>query len=381
MTIPTILQLYNQLVSSVESNMNITISPTLKAFLSPFLLSIATALWALYLFGGDIQKNIFVDTCDIATLIRYGEVYLGRPPYPAVQGKYNVVCVGTTGSVITAPLIIKSDDSSTSPGMLFILDTSYTLDGISNEFEIRALEAGDGSQLTIGDTLTFTSPVSGVDSIVTVTLETTQPQASENIEDYRDKVIESIRLETQGGAGADYRLWANEVQGIVQTYPYTSNIPTEVNLYIEADNPTGIPTLTDLQNVEDAIELPTVDRPARKPISDRPNYLPITPKSIDVSIANFSGVSLGEQADTTLLITNAITDYLADVRPFVDSIDVLAEKNDYFDTNAIVSIILAARPGSVFGAVTMTIDAIPTASFTFEFGDIPKLNLVNISYV
>ncbi len=54
-------------------------------------------------------------------------------------------------------------------------------------------------------------------------------------------------------------------------------------------------------------------------------------------------------------------------------------ENDILDVNKIISIILAARPGSIFGVVTLSIDGVAVNTFTFEDGDIPYLNSVTYS--
>jgi len=378
--IPTITQLYAAIIADVEQELNISLPLFGRNYLRAQAMVLAGRIWLMYLLLGKIQKNIFVDTADPVasggTLERFGFVKLGRYPFPATQGQYTVSVTGTASAVIPAQTTFKSNDDALSPSKLYVLDADYTLTGSGDTIVLRALEAGDGSKLSLGNQLTATAPIPLVNSVVTVTSETVEPQPAEDIEAYRQKAIDAYRLEPQGGAPADYRLWASEVQGIVQSYPYVATGQTSrVNLYIEADNANGVPTPTDLQNVEDAIELPTSDRPARKPTTVKVNYLAITPKFIDIEIADFSDLT----GDIETAIYETIQDELSRVRPFIGAIDVLSEKNDYFDINKIIQLILTANPGSVFGAVTMTVDDVPMTSFTFTNGDIPILD--EITYV
>jgi len=374
MTIPTLNQLYLAIIADLESNLSITIPLIGKSYLRAKAMVMAGRLYLLYLLIAQVQKNIFVDTCDEETLARFGQVKLNRDRYPATQGQYTVLCVGTIGETIPGSTQFKANDDSQSPGKLFVVDADYVLDGV-NIFTLRALEGGTDSQLAIGDKLSLTGPIPLIDTEVTVQTESVQPQEAETIEDYRQKVINAYRYEPQGGAAADYRLWSTEVQGIVQAYPYATNGQvSEVDLFIESDEPDGVPSAADLANVESSIEDPTSERPSRKPITHIVNYLSITPLDVDITITDYEDYTAAKDA----LIEAAITDALADIRPFVSAIDVLADKNDYFDTNTIVSIILAAVPGSVFGAVTMTVGGTPYTSFIFSNGDIPKLN--NITY-
>lgn len=382
--LPTFTELYNGILSDLEAEFTFTIPFFGKNFLRAFAGVQAGKLWLYYKAIGGLQKNIFIDTADPSstggTLERFGMVKLGRLPFPAVAGQYTVQVTGTIGQVLNASITFKSDDNSKSPGILFILDNTFVLDGV-DIITLRSLTPGLEARLSIGDTLTVTSPIALVDSKVTVLTESVQPEAAETIEDYRRKGLDAYRLEPQGGAGADYRIWSSDAQGVEQSYPFTaSGFDDTINLFIEATiadstDGFGTPSMTILNAVQSAIEDPTADRPARKPLGAVVNYLPITPRQIDITIASFTGIT----TDIETAITNTITEYLATVRPFVGSIDILANKNDIFDINKIISLVLIANVGSFFGAVQMTIDSISYSTFTFDNGNIPHLN--SITYV
>lgn len=378
--IPTTQQIYNNIIADLEAQYNITIPFIGKSFLRAYASVLAAQLKLAYLLVGKVQKNIFVDTADPqaqgGTLERFGFVKLNRYPFKATQGIYEIQAVGTAGAVIPAGTTFKSDDDSVNPAYLFILDTPYTL-ASPNKFNVRALTAGLESQMNVSETMTVTAPISNVDSDFTVTAEITEPQAAENIEDYRRKAIDAYRLEPQGGAGADYRLWASDAQGVKQSYPYAAaGNGNQVNLFIEANindstDGKGTPSAQILTDVQSAIEVPTADRPSRKPITDTVSYLAITPLDIDITI-NSGSFTAAQQT----LIDNSIEDALTDIRPFVSSIDVLADKNDIFDTNKIISLILEAVPGSSFGSIDLVVDGSTVSTFTFSNGDIPNLNTV-----
>lgn len=382
-TIPTLNELYTDALSRLETEYSINIPLFGKNFLRAMAMVQAGRLKLLYLTIGNLQKNIFADTADSesigGTLERFGRVKIGRNPFPATAGQYTVQVTGTTGATIPASTTFKSNDDSAHPGILYVLDTAFVLDGV-NIITLRALTTGLEGQLSIGDKLTVTAPIALVDSIVTVLTEAVEPQVAETIEDYRRKVLDAFRLEPQGGAGADYRLWASEVQGVEQSYPYASSgNNNEVDLYVEATladslDGKGTPTTAILDAVQSAIEDPSVDRPSRKPLAVYAvNYLPVTVREVDIDITGFVGITAEKQT----AIFNAIEDFLTTVRPFVSSIDVLSVKNDIFDTNRIISLVLEAVPGSVFGSVDLQIDGYSMGTFTFEFGDIPFLNSIN----
>ncbi len=374
---PDLSTIINSMTTDLEAELNVSIPLVGKNFLRALINSQASKLRSYYLAVADVQRNVFPDIAYSealgGTLERFGRVKLGRNPFPAVASKYAIQVTGTPGAVIDSSTTFKSDDSALNSGILFVLDTTYTLSGLGVT-TLRSLYTGLDSALDIGDTLTATSPISGIDSIVTVISEVVEPSDAETLEDYRDKIIQSFRLEPQGGAGADYRLWSADVQDVRQVYPYAkSGFPNEISLYVESTVGNGVPSGALLLEVESAIEDPTVDRPSRKPLTVfNIDYNAIEPQIIDINISG----AVDFTTDIKTAIETAMELALSDVRPFVGSIDVVADKNDIFDVNKIVSIILAANPGSVFGTVTMEVDSIALSTYTFTGGEIPELNAI-----
>ena len=382
--LPTYKEIYNAIIADFENEFNTTIPSFGKNFFRAIAAVQAAKLKLYYLRVAAVQKNIFIDTADPeskgGTLERFGRVKLNRNPFPATAGEYLVEVSGSIGATISQNTTFKSDDNSSAPGKLFILDNSFTFIAAVGSIVLRALETGVDSKLNINDTLTATAPIANVDSAATVLIEQTTPQPAENIEVYRAKALEAYRLEPQGGAAADFRLWASDVQGVANSYPFVnSGAPHEVNLFIEATpaestDGNGTPTATIISNVESSIEDPTATRPARLPLPASVNYLAVSPLSVEIVINDFEGID----ADKELIISNTIDAYLKKIRPFVGAIETASEKNDILTTNAIVSLILSAVPGSVFGAVTLSINGgAPIFSFTFSNGNIPFLDSIN----
>lgn len=386
-TIPTFSQLYNDILASLEAEMNITIPLFGKNFLRAMAAVQAGKLKLFYLTIGNLQKNIFVDTADSesigGTLERFGRIKLGRNPFPATAGQYTVQLTGTTGAIVAAQTTFKSNDDSLNPGKLFILDIEYELDG-TNIITIRALEGGLASGLEVGDELTATAPIANVNSIVAVLTESVEPLSAEDIEEYRAKSLDAYQKEPQGGAGTDYRLWAADVQGVQQTYPYAkSGFSNEMNLYVEATiadstDGKGTPSAGMLTAVEAVVEL---DPDTTKPLSERGrrpltvlqvHYLPVTIKEIDIIITGYVGITAAIQT----IIFNAIKTALADIRPFVSSSDILENKNDILNINKIIFIIQNAQPGGFFDSLELKVDTVTQTSYTFMDGDIPHLQSV-----
>lgn len=386
--IPTISELYNAILNDLQTQYGVNISAFGKVFLRALAASQAGMLKMFYLSNANVQKNIFVDTAEPeaigGTLERFGRVKLNRNPFPARAGKYTLTVTGQVGATIPAQTTFKSNDDALNAGALFILDSVYVMVSTSDTVTVRALEAGVASRLAIGNELTATAPIALVDAIATVATEVIEPTSAESVEDYRAKAIDAYRLEPQGGAATDYRLWAADAQGVKQSYAYakTGGV-AEINLFVEATladstDGKGTPSPSLLAAVEAVVEYdPDVSRPlaerGRRPLQAIVYFLPVTIKNVDITITGFTTAPTSVRTS----IQNALTNEINKIRPFVAACDVLSEKNDVLDTNKIISIIYSAQPGSTFTNILLEISGSPALSFTFLNGDIPYVNSIN----
>lgn len=383
-TIPTLQQLKTSIQTSLETAYGVVISTSGKSFLRALVAVQAGKLKEFYLAVANTQKNIFPDTADSeslgGTLERFGRVKLGRNPFPAVAAKYQVTITGVAGAIVPALTQWKSNDEALSPGIVFTLDNPFTLTGTSGNIQLRSLTPGLEGKLNINDKLTLVAPIANVNSEATVTLEITAPQAAETIEEYRTAILASYRLEPQGGAASDYRIWAADAQGVRKVYPYAkSGVTGEVNLFVEAKiadsiDGKGTPSNAMLTAVQGVVEfnpditLPLNER-GRRPIQVIVNYIAVTPLNIAITVNGFTGITGAQQA----LLQTSFKTLLDGIRPFVSGADILSDKNDILDNNKLVGAIFSAIPGAIFNTVTFTVNGTATTSKTFINGDIPYL--------
>lgn len=373
--IPSRSTIYGRLLTSIQSVFSITIPAWGVNFLRALSLVLAGEFKLAYLALASLQKNIWIDTCDAEMALRYGKVKLNRYPFPATEGVYTCRVTGTTGATIPGQTTYKSDDSSRNPGMMFILDTSYVLTAPIDYITLRALTAGVGSRLLIGDTLTATAPIINVTATATVTAEVTIPNAAETIEQYRAKVIASFRLLPSGDNAISYREEGSlSVAGVQQIYPYAyTGHANEINIFIEAIladsiDGRGTPTAGIITDVTTAIELV---RPLGVFLV---HYLPITLKQIDINI-NMTGLTPFTLTQQALILT-AITQFLSTLRPFIAGADVIADRKDRIGVFNIGPAIAAAVPGLPFGTITFTVDLAGSTGYLFDNGEIPFLNAI-----
>lgn len=390
-TIPTLSQLYNSIKSALQAELNVTIPDFGPSFLRTFSIVQAGKLKQYYLAVAKVQKNIFVDTAESeangGTLERFGRVKLNRNPFPAVAGQYVITITGTVGAIVPAQSSFKADDSSSAAGKLYILDSDHELVSSTDTITVRALEAGLGSKLLPGDTLTAAQPIALVNSDAIVASEAVQPLAAEDLEAYREKAILAYQLEPQGGAASDYILWSLDAQGVRRVYPYAkSGESAVVDLFIEAtiDDSTdgkGTPSASILEDVEEVIEF---DPDTTKPLNERGrrplgafevNVLPIEIKDIAVVVTGFQGLT----TEIEEIIESAMVSALDDIRPFVSAANVLANKNDILSVNKLIFIIQEANPSSVFDEVQLFVDSVEVGTYQFTQGEIPSLSSLTIS--
>lgn len=389
--IPTLKELFDDILDNLEAEFNITIPLIGKNFLRVIAVVQAAKLKLYYLTIARVQKNIFVDTADSqdvgGTLERFGLVKLGRLPFTAVAGEYTVEVTGNIGGTIKAGTTFKINDDALNPGKLFVLDNEKVLAAPIDTMTLRALEAGLDSKLLIGDKLTSTSPIANVDRIVEAQTEDVQPLAAEDIEDYRDKAIEAYQLEPQGGAASDYRIWSADAQGVKRVYPFAKSGDSNViDLFVEATivdstDGKGTPSAGILSDVEDVVEFdPDISKPleerGRRPLAVfQINFEPITVKTVDIEITGFVGLTPTLEQN----INDAVTALLTDLRPFVAGADVVADKNDILSINKLIFTVqdVLVSNENLFEELTFEVDSVDVgASFQFLNGDIPFLGVI-----
>jgi len=266
------------------------------------------------------------------------------------------------------------------------LDAEYTMTGSSDIIEVRSLGSGVDFDLNIGDELTITEPVIGVNSTVTVDSVIDVPTASEDIEIYRQSILDSIQLEPQGGAKTDYRLWASDALGVKKVYPYVKNGEAgTVQVFVEATitdstDGKGTPSAGLLTDVEDVIEFdPDETKPlnerGRRPIQATIEVGPISLIPVDVSI-------IGLNEDTASIrasISSNLDSYLQDIRPYIAGADLARDKNDILYEGRLQSVVTdTLESANFFTSFNMVVNGVSVDNYQFELGNIPYLR--NVTY-
>jgi uncharacterized phage protein gp47/JayE len=374
-TIPTIQQLTNSIISNFEAEFGVILDPNEKEFLVALATVQAAKLYLNYLEIGSTQKNIWFDTADSVaiggTLERFGVAILERWPFPAVAGQYTLTVTGTAGATIDGTTVFKSNDASKNPGMLYQITAPYTMPGTTGTITVNALIGGSSSSLLVGNSLTVTSPIANVNASATVTSETVAPTDAESLEDYRQKIRDKVQLVPGGWSAIDYRLVGDQIAGIGQTYAYAaSGQPNVVNVFLQGTIPGSAIDPTIIAQYQTAVDLV---RPlivfqvvtAASPIND-----------IVITITNAAPFS-PFTTDQKALITSALTSLINSVHPFIAAADATSDRNDIIGLANLSSTISNAVPGFGFSTVTFTVNGgSPVTNWKAENGNVPFLNSV-----
>jgi hypothetical protein len=133
--------------------------------------------------------------------------------------KYVAACSVHATTGISIP--INTELTSDATGAYYKTTATATESGGHIVFSVQATDAGEDANLEAGETLTLTSPISGVTPPVTITAVTTYGADEEDLEDFRARVLAAQRTAGGGGNTADYREWAEAVSGVAHAYPYS----------------------------------------------------------------------------------------------------------------------------------------------------------------
>lgn len=387
--VPTIQELYQNLENDLKLKLGLD-DTSLKLVVQAMASVLAAQLKLQYLFIMDNRNNFFPDTADLAAdggeLERLGNIYINRQPRPSTNGSYSMFVYGEVGSVIRAGLTFKSNDDSKSPDNLYITDYEYILTGANDIIQIRSFDNGIEFALAVGDKLTITEPVVGINQTTEIESIIELPINSESISDYRKAIIDSIQLEPQGGSKTDYIIWAKDAAGVKNVFPYVKqNESGVVQVFIESTkidstDGYGTPTQFILNDVEQVIELdPDITKPlserGRRPIQAILEVLPITLQPVDVEIVNIQQNTPENQTS----IRQNLEAYLQTIRPFIAGANLLRDKNDILNSAKLQVVVFdSLNSENYFENFKTYVDGNEVNSYVFDGSNIPYLR--NITY-
>tara|TARA_R100000808_G_C2154687_1_gene165858 strand:+ start:2281 stop:3483 length:1203 start_codon:yes stop_codon:yes gene_type:complete len=388
---PTTKEINDNIIAQLESSIGQSIPLLPKSFLRVLAKTLAAVFTLLYKYCGFIFLQIFVKTASIketeingqivSPLIEWGRLVGEGDPVAATNAQLNIQITveNQAGTLSSGAQLVGATN-----GVTYLTLTAVNLDAPTKNVEVLAVadQSGGGGAGVIGnlnpsEILNFANPLPNVASETVVISQTVTAADKEGTEFYRQRIIDKFQKRPQGGAYADYEDWGEEVAGIINVYPYTSDCPGQVDVYSEATeassgSPDGIPTTAQLQAVKDSIELNGNGLASRRPAGALVNSLPITRRVFDVTV---TGLDVEDTATVQQQINEAVSEYFTNSEPFIAGLSILPRLDRITNTGVggIVDDIVSAN-GGVFAGVLVQTNGSGVNIYQLQEGEKAKLN-------
>lgn len=317
----------------------------------------------------DSTLQNFILTASRETLINvFGREYV-LPIKEEISAVLTADFPATTGTVIDAGTDFVADDT----GIVYFNAVPVTAAAGNAALELTCRTPGVVGNLNIGQTLSTSRVYPGSTGTATVTGTTTTGADAEDTEDYRQRLLDIARAPGGGGNSADFRNWAQLQEGVARAYPYSGlplddpgfpGAPPERTVYIEADesiDPDGIAPQPLLDATKATIITDADTSRHRQPLgltNDTLYVESITRSSFYVTITGLT-TPTGQEAQVQSEIESAIDSYFTALSPFIQGLDIDADRNDLITAAAIT------KP------VQQVLEANSSSIQDLEFSDLP----------
>lgn len=389
--IPTTEEIYLSVIANIEAKINQTTPSNNKAYNDVIARSLAGVITILYKFGAERTKQVLALTAtgdDLKALARNYDI---EP-----KGATSAVLVYDVNSTSTVPQSI--DWVGDANGVRYTADgDAVPVTGVAT-ITGTAQTSGTVGNLDVGDTLSIGSNNPGTESTATITSVDTIGADEETDEALRTRLLDKIRAEGGGGNSADYRVWAQETEGVTRAYPYAGNptfltegtgsaLPGERTVFIEADESIDIDGIAPQSLLDDARESirfdPDDNNRAREPLpltNDTLYVESIRRTQFFVTVTNLD-VNVDVESQTKNNISTALDTYFKALEPFIDGLDAESEKNNVITEATVGSVVqnVAASVGGNVESVGFDIGLSGIPSYTLEANE--KAKLGGVTYV
>ena len=265
-----------------------------------------------------VQDDQFVsDRTSTEALDLHAEAKLrgGRKGPTLATATLGLTVTGTAGSILTIGDALTYED-----GTQYELASGGTMPAAgSMTVDVEAITPGAAGNRDVGETLTFTSPPSGINAEATIAVALENGQNQETDGELIARLKDAYRNPPAGGQFSDHRQSARSVEGVKDAYVYgpSTDAPTgrrglgffDVAILGPGTGSARVPTATVQGNVEDQIE---EDRPSAT--RDFNVFLPTTTaQPIEVNITP----EVGFEFDWTKIAAVVVVSWTASTRTLI----------------------------------------------------------------
>lgn len=212
---PTLTQLIERAAADIESRLPGADARTRRSNLAVVARMHAGAVHGLYGYLDWRAKQHMIDVAESSLLERWASLY-GITRLAAGQAKGNVTIGGSNGITIPAATLLQRAD-----GVQFQTDAAVVIAAGTATAAVTSVEGGATANAAAGVSLSFVTPISGVNSAATVAAGgLTGGTDSETDDALRTRVLDRVREPPHGGSSLDYVKWAKEVAGVTRAWCY-----------------------------------------------------------------------------------------------------------------------------------------------------------------
>lgn len=397
----TVDYVYNLIITSLQEKFNNKLRLLPKAF----IVVLAKVLAAIYIVPfklcGWFFLQIFPDTASyanvtvlghsISPLIKLGDQFGVARPMEGKEWRGTILVKRTAeNKTVVLGTQLKSDVT----GFIYCVSESVELTSDEIQVCVYCTENGADGNLAEGDVLTFVNPIDFAEKEAVVTGTTQTGTDDETEESYRRRVVNRYSTQPQGGALADYRLWAYDVAGVLQTYPYNDeNSPGGVVLYVAGTTdlfPTRIPNSALLVAVGKACTYdPDTGVANRKPITaildpegneTYPNVKPVTVTHFNVHITGLAGVTAEDFGES---VKSELETYFNNREPYIRGLSNDNNRTDSILRNSLISITnsIALSKKATFDTVSMNTNGPAITEYSLGKGELTAMGDLYINGV
>lgn len=393
----TVQQLFDSALAFIESKINqdtpeadVAYNKVLSGLLSMFLSQVLK-------FASDRAKEALTISASIAGLRIIGQGR-GITEKVAISAVITFDVPALNGTTIDTTVIYVGDSN----GVRYQPDAPVTA-GVSNIATITgtALTPGVVGNLANGLTLKADREVSGAEATGTVTGTVTTGANAEEVEAYRQRLLDDERTEGGGSNSADYRRWAQLTPGVERAFPYTGNPPYlqsmigtqnpgERSIFIKADStidPDGVAPQSLLDSAEEYIKTNQNTQQGNEVLGgdiDATRSVESIFNTTFFVIVFGLDVSVDLEAQAKADIEQALKTYFRSVLQFIQDLDFVEDKNDTVSIGTVNGVVVdaAKKSGGTITTIAFNTGAGNLNTYSPGVGELLKLaDIGGVSYV
>ena len=397
----TIEEVQQLLIRSFEHEFNTQLRILPKSFIKILCKVFAGVFIIVYKLVGWYFLQMFPETADwkevtilgvrLRPLVKLGVLFGVGEPLAGVQWQGIItIDVLTQGSVLYSGTQLKSSVT----GKLYIVEETKTLLQIKESISVICTEIGTAGNLEQNDIINFVNPYGFIKTEAIVSDVARVGLDNELESSYRNRVINRFRLQPQGGALADYRIWASEVPGVLNVYPCNDKEqPGGVLLYVSGISDVYVDRVPDkglLKKVGESCTYdPETGKATRKPLTamldpkndgSYSNVKPVTVAVFDVAITGVSGIV---PADFAQIVKPALQNYFLDRDLYIRGLSDDNNRTNVISKNHVITVInqIAVSVKAIFESAERRKDGKVVPLYALDNGELAGLGGLTIDGV